>query len=152
MPLPVSTSSKNIQELEMLVRALREDENFAASRTPCSGLQCSLMFFTHFKTFLKSGFEGPTVLVDSCRKMWLLNVIDMSIIQFIKCDSHQGPTSLAAFALCLLPIGILVEEAWPLVGANGLGCGRGPEKLRWRASVEITTGSTGDSCDCPGRR
>jgi len=38
--------------------------------------------------------------------------------------ASRSPTSLAAFALCLLPIGILVEEAWPLVGANGLGCGR----------------------------
>ena len=74
----------------------------------------------------------------------------MLIIPFIKCDSHQGPTSLASLALGLLPIGILVEEAWPLVGTNGLGCGPGPvrdvvwqwKSCCWRA--EIRTGTEKD--------
>lgn len=85
--------------LTSTVRALREDENFAASRNPCSGLQCSLIFFTHFKTFLKSGFEGPTALVDSCSKMWLL-IRQSSNLSSLMCIKALLLSPLLRFAFC----------------------------------------------------
>ena len=129
VPLPVSTSSKNIQELEMSVRALREDENFAASRNPFSGLQCSLIFFTHFKTFLKSGFEGPTALVDSCSKMWLL-ICQSSNLSSLICIKALLLSPLLRFAFC--PSGSWLKKPGRSRAPTALAAVGGPlESISW---------------------